>query len=103
MSPPSARRAGPSALCGLLAFPARALRLCLKRNLLSRINVIWVVQSRLKKYSCFRSAQITFISPAVPSHRGALAIVTDAGRDAVDASGASDESAQLADGEVVWS
>jgi hypothetical protein len=39
----------------------------------------------------------------VPPHRGALAIVTDAGRDAVDASGASDEGALLADGEVVWS
>ena len=34
---------------------------------------------------------------------GRFAIVTDAGRDAVDASGASDESVLLADGEVVWS
>jgi len=29
---------------------------------------------------------------SIPSHRGALAIVTDAGRDAVDVEGASDES-----------
>jgi hypothetical protein len=35
--------------------------------------------------------------------QGRIAIVTDAGRDAVDASGASDEGAGFADGEVVWS
>ena len=34
---------------------------------------------------------------------GRLAIVTNAGRDAMDAGGAADESACLADGEVVWS
>jgi hypothetical protein len=34
---------------------------------------------------------------------GRIAIVTDAGRDAVDARRASDESAGFADGEVVWS
>ena len=40
---------------------------------------------------------------AVPSQtEGRLAIVTNAGRDAVDASGALDDSAD-ADGEVVWS
>jgi hypothetical protein len=39
----------------------------------------------LQKYSVSRFAQITSISPAVPPHRGALAIVIDAGRDAVDA------------------
>jgi hypothetical protein len=35
--------------------------------------------------------------------RGALAIVTNVGRDAVDANGAQDECAYFADGEVVWS
>jgi hypothetical protein len=34
---------------------------------------------------------------------GRIAIVTDAGRDAVDAGGATDERAEFADGEVVWS
>jgi hypothetical protein len=34
---------------------------------------------------------------------GRFAIVTNAGRDAVDASGASDEGALLADGKGVWS
>ena len=34
---------------------------------------------------------------------GRLAIVTNARRDAVDVGGAADESACLADGEVVWS
>ena len=34
---------------------------------------------------------------------GRFAIVTDAGRDAVAAGGAKDESAHLADGKIVWS
>jgi hypothetical protein len=34
---------------------------------------------------------------------GRLAIVTDAGQDAVDAGGAKDEGANPADGEGVWS
>jgi hypothetical protein len=40
-----------------------------------------------------------------PSHptEGRIAIVTDAGRDVMDAGGAADESAGSADGEVVWS
>ena len=42
-----------------------------------------------------------FHDPAIPSHRGGVAHVTDAGRDAVDAGGAKDEGAN-ADGEVVW-
>jgi len=41
-------------------------------KLLSRINVIWVVQSLVKKYSCFRFTQITLKTFAVSSHRGAL-------------------------------
>jgi len=41
-------------------------------------------------------------SARLSGHKGRLEIVTDAGQDAVDASGAEDESAQLADGEVVW-
>jgi hypothetical protein len=40
-------------------------------------------------------------SPSRPTE-GRLAIVTDAGRDAVDAARATDESA-FVDGEVVWS
>jgi len=43
------------------------------------------VQSCLQKYFCFRLTQIKSISLAVPPHRGRIAIVTDAGRDAVDA------------------
>jgi hypothetical protein len=53
-----------------------------------RINVIWVVQSRLKKYSCFLLTQITSTSsPSCPTE-GRLEIVTDAGQDAVDAGSA---------------
>jgi hypothetical protein len=45
-----------------------------------------------------------FYIPAVSPHfEGRIAIVTDAGWDAVDAGGASDESVLHADGEVVWS
>jgi hypothetical protein len=75
-----------------------------KPDLLKYFNLICPVQSHLKKYSDFPKTQITSISTTVPPrHEGRLAIVTDAGRDAVDASGASDEGALLADGEVVWS
>jgi hypothetical protein len=48
--------------------------------------LIWVaVQPPLQKYSCFRLTRLKSISPAVRSPRGALAIVIDAGLDAVDA------------------
>jgi hypothetical protein len=59
------------------------------------------VQPPLQKYFCSRPTQISSLIRAVSSLRGALAIVTDAGRDAVDAGGARDEGA-VADGEVVW-
>jgi hypothetical protein len=60
------------------------------------------VQSLLQKYSASRLTQITSISAAVPLPRGALAIVTDVGRDAVDADAPITNGAD-ADGEVVWS
>jgi hypothetical protein len=43
------------------------------------------VQSCLQKYFRSRLTQIKSISLAVSSHKGRIAIVTDAGRDAVDA------------------
>ena len=46
--------------------------------------------------------QISVISLAVPPHRGALAIVTDARRDAMDVAVSLTNGTQ-ADGEVVWS
>jgi hypothetical protein len=56
-----------------------------ERKLLKRINVIWPVQSHLQKYSASRFTQISSLIRAVPSHsEGRLAIVMDAGRDAVD-------------------
>jgi hypothetical protein len=62
------------------------------------------VQPRLQKYSGSLLTQITCISLAIPSHtEGRLAIVTDAGRDAVDVRWRVDEGAYLADGKVVWS
>ncbi len=60
------------------------------------------VQPICKDICASRLTQSSNISIAVPSLRGALAIVTDAERDAVDAGGALDECAD-ADGEVVWS
>ena len=53
--------------------------------------MICPVQSHLQKYSFRRFTQIKTITRPVPSHRGRLAIVTNAGRDAVDAVGAFDE------------
>jgi hypothetical protein len=41
-------------------------------ELLKRFNLIWAVQSCLQKYFRSRLTQITSISPAIPSHRGAF-------------------------------
>jgi hypothetical protein len=71
-------------------------------DLLKRINLIPPVQSRLKKYFRSRQTQITSISPRSRSSQGRIAIVTDAGRDAVDAEMLLTNSVN-ADGEVVWS
>jgi hypothetical protein len=43
------------------------------------------VQPHLQKYFCFRPTQIKSISIDVPPPEGRIAIVTNAGRDAVDA------------------
>ena len=52
------------------------------------------VKPHLKKYSVFQNTQISPISIPIPSHsEGRLAIVTDAGRDAVDAAQHADERA----------
>ena len=48
--------------------------------LLKRINVIWVVQSSIKKYSRSLLTQITSTSFASrPTHKGRFAIVTNVG------------------------
>ena len=60
-------------------------------NFFMRINLIWAVQSHLQKH--FRSSftQIkTITAPSRPTE-GRIAIVTNAGRDAMDADGAFDE------------
>jgi hypothetical protein len=86
-----------------MSRPKRPTDLRVKSNFSSRISVICPVQPYLKKYSDFPKAQITlYPQPSTPLE-GRIAIVTDAGLDAMDASGASDESVLLADGEVVWS
>ena len=81
----------------------RPTNLRVKSNFSSRIKLFLPVQSLAKKYSAFPKPQITLYPPSSTPLEGRIAIVTDAGLDAMDASGASDESAQLADGEVVWS
>jgi hypothetical protein len=53
------------------------------------------VQPLCKKYFCSRATQITSKSPLSRPTEGRFAVVTDAGRDAVDAGGAADESAGL--------
>jgi hypothetical protein len=60
------------------------------------------VQPHLKKYFCFSEMQIRLSDlPSCPTE-GRFAIVTDAGRDAVDADALLTNGAE-ADGEVVWS
>jgi hypothetical protein len=74
-----------------------------KTDLSRRIKPILPVQSHPKKYSDFPKPQITLYPPPSTPHEGRIAIVTDAGLDAMAASGASDESAFPADGKIVWS
>jgi hypothetical protein len=59
--------------------------------LLKRINLFLAVQSRLQKY--FRSLLTQISSEIAPSRplQGRIEIVTNAGRDAMDADGAADE------------
>jgi len=67
-------------------------------------NLILPVQSSSKKFFALPVGQIISTSPPrLVSQEGRLAIVTDAGRDAVDVDGANDERARRTDGEVVWS
>jgi hypothetical protein len=69
----------------------------------SRINVIWVVQSSIKKY--FRSllTQITCISLAIPSHRGAVRDRHGRGAGCGGRGWRRKTNGADADGEVVWS
>jgi hypothetical protein len=76
---------------------------CAKIHFLNRIKLILPVQPCSKKDSDFPKSQITLYPPPSTPLEGRIAIVTDAGLDAMDASGASDESALLADGKIVWS
>jgi hypothetical protein len=60
-----------------------------KTDFPNRIRAMTLVQSLVQKYSDLQKTQISCTSLVVPSHsEGRLAIVTDAGRDAVDADGA---------------
>jgi hypothetical protein len=63
----------------------RATAMRQKRELLKHFRLIWPVQSSSQKYFASRLTQISNISPPSRSQEGRLAIVTDAGRDAVDA------------------
>jgi hypothetical protein len=60
------------------------------------------VQPRSEKYSAFGVAKINFKNPPSRPTEGRLAIVTNAGRDAVDVDALLTKGAE-ADGEVVWS
>jgi hypothetical protein len=53
------------------------------------------VKPFVQKYSDFQKTQISCISIPSRPPRGALAIVTDAGRDAMDADGVTDENTRL--------
>jgi hypothetical protein len=60
------------------------------------------VQTHFQKYFRSRLTQIKFKSPPSRPTEGRIAIVTDAGRDAVDADAPLTNGAK-ADGEVAWS
>ena len=95
-APQSSRRAHrPVGLMRLRASRAPPTDLRVKSNFSNRIKLFLPVQSLPKKYSGFPKPQISFITPPSTPLEGRIAIVTDAGLDAMDASGASDESANL--------
>jgi hypothetical protein len=71
-------------------------------NSTARCGDLGSVQPLFQKDFSSPRTQIKIISAAVLSLRGALAIVTDAGQDAVDAD-VLQTSGTEADGEVVWS
>ena len=93
----------PGGLIRVAGLPARPADLRVKSNFSNRIKLFLPVQSLPKKYSGFPKPQISFITPPSTPLEGRIAIVTDAGLDAMDASGASDESVLRADGKIVWS
>jgi hypothetical protein len=79
--PSDLRSAGHRCQAVRIELPGRIGVLRENAILLRRINVIWVVQSSIKRY--FRSLlrQITCISLAIPAHtEGRFAIVTDVGQ-----------------------
>src|ERR1700689_4580855 len=80
---------------------ARAVRVEDKN--MSTVKAIWVVQSSIKKYFHSLLTQITCLSPAVPSHRGAVRDRHGRGAGCGGREGRIDERAFLTDGEVVWS
>jgi hypothetical protein len=87
----------------LRAVPRASADLRVKSNFCNRIKLSLPVQSLPKKYSVFPKSRITlYPQPSTPLE-GRIAIVTDAGLDAMDAGGASDESVLPADGKIVWS
>jgi hypothetical protein len=61
-------------------------RVRVKSDFLSRFKLIWVVQSRWKKYFAFRAPQISgTFAPSRAHTEGRFAIVTNVARDAMDA------------------
>ena len=83
--------------------PARDIRTCVPDGQISGSVLIQPVQSHSKKYCSSRFTQIKSIILAIPSRsEGRFAIVTNAGRDAVDVAVSLTNGTQ-ADGEVVWS
>ena len=75
--------------------------MCARRDLPDGLSSELAVQPQIEKYFLSSLTQIKIIStPSRPSE-GRFAIVTDVGRDAVDAKAALTNGAD-ADGEVVW-
>jgi hypothetical protein len=72
-------------------FPAKKSSVAASGDLPDRLTPRYRVQPLLKKYSDFPNTQISlYLSPSRPTE-GRFAVVTNAGRDAVDADSACDE------------
>src|SRR6516162_6522431 len=90
------------ALAEIQKIPQNRMRQ--KRCFMKHFKLIWVVQSRFKKYFAFAVGQITSSSsPVSRSQEGRTRRHERGARDAMDVSGVAGRGMLRADGEVVWS
>jgi hypothetical protein len=83
---PPPRRRGQNNIEALPGLERPPISLRVNGNLLNNFRLIWVIQPAAKKYSAFHPTQISgYFALSRLDKRGGSRVVTNAGRDAVDA------------------